>query len=325
MLDPFLKNIPVQNYKIEKEREMNKRSALLCIAASALFLLSADAGAAPSNTFPTGTAANGIAATRHNLGSLGMFTITSSTTEICVFCHTPHHASSTATDLRPLWNRRTPPGPFTAYGTTIGGTVIGVPGSTTLACLGCHDGVTTLDNIVNIPGKGGVDINGLNRNWRFYNITQTGPTDLGISPTIGFDSRLNIGIDLSNDHPISVPYKGGEDPATAVASLRDVNTTISQIDLSGGMAVSAVNFDAGNLTRNFWDVKGFISDTARISDLLRNGRVECSSCHDPHFGNTTGASIDQGFGPENETTSGLFLRRVGGNVGSAVCRTCHNK
>lgn len=39
---------------------------------------------------------------------------------------------------------------------------------------------------------------------------------------------------------------------------------------------------------------------------LYNGRIECSTCHNPH---------------DNATAS--FLRKT--NAGSAVCYTCHNK
>jgi len=76
-------------------------------------------------------------------------------------------------------------------------------------------------------------------------------------------------------------------------------------------------------------VNGFIDNgSARISDLLRNGKVECSSCHDPHFSNRSWDEVEGAGGYEGLTENrmdGLFLRRVGGNTGSGVCRTCHNK
>ena len=80
-------------------------------------------------------------------------------------------------------------------------------------------------------------------------------------------------------------------------------------------------------------MKGYISSTAQISDLLRetNGsmRVECSSCHDPHFNNKSWNEVDSTYSGEatdlEVESNGLFIRRVGGNSGSGVCRTCHNK
>ncbi|MBI5455133.1 MAG: hypothetical protein HY956_10930 [Deltaproteobacteria bacterium] len=246
------------------------------------------------------------------------------TTEICVFCHTPHHTNQGWTiTLTPMWNRGTSaPTSFTAYGTTIGGTTVvnSDIGSTTLACLSCHDGVTTFDNIVNAPGKGLVVAGGSDRGFVFY--------DFG-SPVSDFmtSSRLNLGLDLTNDHPVSIVYN-----ASTVAGLRPVNTTISAIDLTSDLNTSATTYDNGNMTKNLWAVKGFVSDTATIADLLRgpsNDRVECSSCHDPHFNNKSWQEIDSTYSnvtaDQEAESNGLFIRRVGGNTGSGVCRTCHEK
>ncbi|MBI5642710.1 MAG: hypothetical protein HY954_04465, partial [Deltaproteobacteria bacterium] len=135
---------------------------------------------------------------------------------------------------------------------------------------------------------------------------------------------VNIGLDLTNDHPVSVVYNAG-----SVAGLRAINTTISAIDLTSDLNTSATTYDNGNLTKNYWAVKGFVSDTATIADLLRNNRVECSSCHDPHFNNKSWNEIDStyalGSADLEFESNGLFMRRVGGNTGSGVCRTCHEK
>ncbi|WP_457598700.1 cytochrome c3 family protein, partial [Hydrogenimonas sp.] len=84
---------------------------------------------------------------------------------------------------------------------------------------------------------------------------------------------------LTNDHPVSITYVEG------AASLKPVTTAITG-----------------------W------SGATTIAGLLRAGKVECGSCHDPHLG-------------ESDT----FLRRnaatVGeaSNKGSRVCLTCHDK
>ena len=45
----------------------------------------------------------GIVNTKHNLSVSGPGPIKSlSTTEVCAFCHTPHHANPS---VRPIWNR----------------------------------------------------------------------------------------------------------------------------------------------------------------------------------------------------------------------------
>lgn len=277
------------------------------------------------DTYSAGDAATGISTSRHNLGGAGVFTTSGNTTEICVFCHTPHH-SATLNNIKPLWNRQSQAalGTYTAYGTTSAGTIINNTdlGSTTLACLSCHDGLTTFDNLVNAPGKNGVTEAGADLGWTFFTLDVVA-SDFMTSP------RLNIGTDLSNDHPVSVPYND------KVAGLRPTSTIISDIDITTGLATSALGYDNGNLNKNLWAIKGYISDTARIIDLLRetNGqlRVECSSCHDPHFNNKSWSEVDATYSSEvsdldlEEETNGLFLRRVGGNTGSGLCRTCHNK
>jgi hypothetical protein len=296
--------------------------------------------------YTTGMAAGGIGFSRHNLGSFGRVVRTETgTTEVCIFCHTPHHSTS---DTGPLWNRATPVGPFTAYGMTVGGSDITTVGGPSLACLSCHDGVTTFDNLVNRPGK---DLNTGDQNWEFSMPLGTpgffGPSTVLdhfdiVSPGnctsfchnsepfgVGLIGSMVIGTSLSNDHPVSVAYAGG-----TKASLRPASTVISTIDLAYDLSGSAASDYDGNLSQNRWAVAGFISETATINDLLRGGNVECSSCHDPHFSNKSWDEVDATWAlPEvsswcntNEDCSdGLFLRRVGGNSGSGLCRTCHEK
>ena len=148
-------------------------------------------------------------------------------------------------------------------------------------------------------------------------------------------ARLSLGMNLSNDHPVSIAY--GIDRA----GLRPTNTTINAIDLTSELASSAGAYASGNIAQNRWAVKGFISDTATISDLLRDGKVECTSCHDPHFRNLSWDEVESSWtsywddgqmmqvayiycSGEN-CSDGNFLRRVGGNTGSGVCRACHEK
>ncbi len=328
----------------------------LVAAASIALLAAGPAMAASISSYPAGSVAGGIVGSRHNMGSLGRVLTTNNTTEICVFCHTPHF-TNTANDLKPMWNRGTAaPTSFTAYGTTIGGTTIANTdvGSTTLACLSCHDGVTSFDNIVNAPGKDGITAGGSNYGWRFkmpsggllaatidhFDASSGGPCNTCHVTLYGDTSnpaaRLTIGLDLSNDHPVSVPYNGAASPTDFTgsrASLRPTNTTIASVDLTTNLAANAPTVFGGNLAQNRWAVKGVVSDSATISDLLRNGRVECTSCHDPHFRNlswdeaepTWTAGIMTYCATGESCTDGNFLRRVGGNTGSGVCRTCHAK
>ena len=242
------------------------------------------------------------------------------TSEICVFCHTPHHSNTSLTNV-PIWNRiNSTAASYVAYGATLGGSTVGAPGSTTLACLSCHDGVTTFDNLANRPGKGTGNMAG-SLIWEVSSTTGIG----GVVSGVMTSSRLNIGVNLSNDHPVSVAY--GTDGR---ASLRATSTVISAVDVAAGLAASASSFDGGNLTKNLWAVKGYVNASATIGDLLRGGNVECSSCHDPHFNNKSYNEVDSTYTAAQVTdtedeSNGLFHRRVGGNSGSGLCRTGHNK
>jgi hypothetical protein len=328
-----------------------KRLFSTLVAVSAL-AIAGGAGAVTVSDYPAGTAANGIGGSRHNLGGLGRVIRASETTEICVFCHTPHH-TNTANNLKPLWNRGTQaPSAYTAYGTTLGGTSVASTdvGSTTLACLSCHDGVTTFDNIVNAPGKAGVVNGGSDRGWKFampvaddgfltpsaaFHKFDTGGFGCSLCHNAQQITRLVVGMDLSNDHPVSIAYDGTK------AGLRPTDTVIASIDLTADLASSAATAFGSNLAQNRWAVRGFVSDSATIGDLLRDGKVECSSCHDPHFRNLSWDEAEPTWTQNGMTgggdgatwcgnvgeacADGQFLRRVGGNTGSGVCRTCHNK
>src|SRR3989337_322184 len=304
-----------------------------------------------STASAAGDAAGGVVWSRHNLSSYGehyqattsvvgtstatgITPLTVVTTEICVFCHTPHFGLTTTA---PLWNRGTSAIGYVAYGAseqTLAGTSTSVGGSS-LACLSCHDGVTTLDNLINKPGKGSrTDGTGADQGWYFGEIG-TGDTigdtaSGGDTPggAVKANSRLNIGagndgvrnaaaVDLSNDHPISVAYNGG-----TAASLRDASTTISSITIYNARDLADDNPDDGGSTSgiygrsdNLWSVKGFVSDSATINDVLRDsGQVQCASCHDPHYKNQTNDDptvvANSGGDIESVENDGLFLRRV---------------
>ena len=299
-----------------------KRFLTLALGLGLVFGVAATSDALTPADFPADAAAGGIGASRHNLGAYGVhfradnFDNNGGTTEICVFCHTPHHGSTNA----PLWNKGAQSTTYTAYGTTVAGSNVADAdiGAATLACLSCHDGVNTIDTLVNAPGKGNDGSNNTlasNFNWTF---TEDGNT---VSDIIG-STRLTIGTDLTNDHPVSITYEVNK------ASLRATSTTINDLVMTTSVFSAADNdeSDSATTTANRWAVSGYINTSATIGDLLRGtaNRVECSSCHDPHFSNPTWDETESTWGGETDG-DGAFLRRVGGNSISGVCRTCHDK
>jgi predicted CXXCH cytochrome family protein len=243
--------------------------------------------------------ATSIRDTKHNLGSLGpgpnQF---SGTAEICVFCHTPHGADTSA--AVPLWNRTLPaPASFTTYdslGTsTMDGRTAPV-GSVSIACLSCHDGATSMSAVINAPGSGtGGDATWTGGAWSGAN--QTGGR-------ISANLITNIGTDLRNDHPIGVQYGGGGITlGSPAAATRDPDFRAPASDVLGSGRVWWVDTD-GTAGRQKTDMVLYTRTVASAANTPEP-YVECASCHDPH------------------TTNSTFLRIS--NANSAVCLACHIK
>lgn len=96
---------------------------------------------------------------------------------------------------------------------------------------------------------------------------------LGLNATETDPLAMGSGVvrGVARNHPVSVAYTSG------VAGLKIAGSTL--VGWSGATS---------------------------INDLLRNNKVECGSCHDPH-----------------ESTNGTFLRIS--NAGAALCAGCHMK
>ncbi len=108
-----------------------------------------------------------------------------------------------------------------------------------------------------------------------------------------FTSFGNFGTDLSHSHPISFTYNTAL--ANADGELHDPSTTPS--GLGGTIA----------------------------EDLLVNGSLECSSCHDVHVSrNTQGCTGCHNIHPGGGVVTTTLSLRIP-NEGSAFCFTCHNK
>ena len=269
----------------------------------------------------------GIVNTRHNLtqstigaGATTMNPYRNDYGEICVYCHTPHGAS-TAVDL-PLWNRTINTSSYTTYdtlGTSSLTSNVSQPGINSLACLSCHDGTLGVDSIINMPGSGGysaaqqtVQSDAFLNQWT----NSSGPdatvhlglngvdeaagclachsSDAGIVGAGATDFKaFAIGTDLTNDHPVGIDL-----PASGPGTDFNVPT---------GIRADILWFDGDGDSRPD-------KDEIRFYDTGSGPRVECASCHDPH-----GVSAS-GFGG---TINVSFLRVS--NQGSSVCLTCHVK
>jgi predicted CXXCH cytochrome family protein len=257
-------------------------------------------------TIASAQTATGIANTKHNLRAgpgVNKFTASGTTdsTEICVFCHTPHGADTAA--AVPLWNRVLPTATnFTTYDkletSTLDGKVMAV-GSVSLACLSCHDGATAMSTVINAPGSGNYNPAGfaMAGSWAGANQDGTGKLKDGIIS--------NIGTDLKNDHPIGIQYAGGGISASGGVSTGTGVDPDFKAPKSATLNNSLVWWvDTSVGTENTRQKTDMILYT-RTLDAKAQPFVECASCHDPHSENTT------------------FLRIA--NTGSAVCLACHTK
>lgn len=264
----------------------------------------------------------GIYTTKHNLGSTSTAgnNRTTSTEEVCVFCHTPHGADNTA--AAPLWNKSIPTGatytPYnTAFSSSIDGQVL-TAGSVSVTCLSCHDGTQAMDNIINATGSGNFDSTGGGVNGRAYSWAGSPRVDAaGDGRLVGL---ANLGTDLTNDHPIGIEYCGGGlSGTTANATAAPATGACKDADFK--QPLSATINGAG-----VWWVETGTSDIARTrTDMILYTRgftagngpsVECASCHDPHV------SAGQA-GPNSQVAGATFLRVA--NTGSAICLACHIK
>jgi predicted CXXCH cytochrome family protein len=227
-----------------------------------------------------------ISNTKHNLSVTGTGTIKASgEQEICVFCHTPHHAAP----MSPLWNRASSGSVYTPYNSS---TIVSSPGQPTgasMLCLSCHDGTIALGSVLS----------------RSSDIVMDG----GVTTMPAGASR--IGTDLSDDHPISFDYTSGlaaqrgelVDPGTLTGPVKVDNNSQMQCtschdphdDTNGKFLVMA---NAASALCQTCHVKDFWNETAHSSssatwngtspdpwpntDATTVAGNACENCHTPH-------------------------------------------
>lgn len=253
----------------------------------------------------SGYATAGVVGSKHDLTATGAGQSqqqTAVTDKVCVFCHTPHGSDVNAPV--PLWNKVLgAPGSYTQYSSlqtpSFDSTEAPV-GSVSLACLSCHDGTQAMDVVINLPGTGG------------HNPAGQEIDNVAIGVMTGTPVPT-LGVDLTDDHPISMQYGGGG--ALATDADGPFTGTLGDPDFIAPQKAT-VN------TNPIWWVDSPVgtAGTRQKTDMILYARndlgtvqpfVECGSCHDPHNDTTAGA------------TSVQFLRID--NTASQICTTCHVK
>lgn len=128
----------------------------------------------------------GVANSKHDLSSTSSAAIkaTSTTLSSCQFCHAPHNALSS--NGAPLWNRAlaTTAG-YTPYSFNTSTTTIVGLGGASLICMSCHDGVTSIGDVLH--GTSATAFQGT-----------VAPNNGRLLST----AAGNLGTDFSDDHPV---------------------------------------------------------------------------------------------------------------------------
>ena len=176
----------------------------------------------------------GISGTKHDLSTRGW-----GSTELCVFCHTPHNGDKTVSEA-PLWNHKVTTAAFTVYSSPTMNTVAGQPGASSKLCLSCHDGTVAMDSFSGANGT--------------HSLTGTNM----------------LGTDLANDHPISIVYD-----ATLAGNDGGLVTPVSasKVDAAGTIRLFAAKMECASCH----DVHSNVN--APFLRVANTGSALCLKCH----------------------------------------------
>ena len=230
---------------------------------------------------------------KHNLSTTGPGPVKSTTmTEVCVFCHTPHNANPAV----PLWNQTLSNGAnYQPYTSTTLAAAVGLPTASSKLCLSCHDGTVAIASTVT---RGQIPMQGVNAQGQLTGGSVIGP-------------------DLRSHHPISfVPVTGPEivnPPAGSPVKLdgsgqaqctschdphqMDVDPTTKKFlvtnNSSSGLCVVCHN-------KQYWSTSPSTHKTSTKAYTAAQGAHTgyttvdtngCESCHKPHGATATQRSL----------------------------------
>jgi predicted CXXCH cytochrome family protein len=138
--------------------------------------------------------AQSVVASKHDLSTGGGITNKSTNeTQVCIFCHTPHQTTVTAS---PLWNKTlSSQGSYGVYASsTLNATVSDIAPGTGVSnlCMSCHDGTVAVNSLGNSSSVG--------------TPTMGTGTELDATGKIASGRNANMGTSLTNDHPINFTY-----------------------------------------------------------------------------------------------------------------------
>lgn len=204
----------------------------------------------------------------HNMSNWSSGAVRGDTDQVCIFCHTPHAASPDGA----LWARPDPSGTFSLYGGDLAikdSAVFGTSGIKAAA-------------VYYTTGESGAPVGHIYPNGasRLCMSCHDGVTAIGIlndgssiamsGANVDGDGSLRTGIssiiDLSMTHPISFVYS---------------TTVAAQIDAAYDSRFGADNYFRG---------PGAFDVNVK-TPLDSQSRMQCTTCHDPHYANHLGAAV----------------------------------
>lgn len=271
--------------------------------------------------FMTSTwAVENIRETKHNLTLATNNVKTGDTTEVCVFCHTPHGSNTDASGA-PLWNRKVNTGSYNMYtGPNIDGVIAGTPQGSSLACLSCHDGTIAFDQLYNLPGSGGNNAGASTSTITFNNVANLVSSEMFDTAAAPFP---RLGTDLTNDHPISIKICAADGLTRYDEQFAEACT--NQTASTG--SVLKIKRTAGVYPTSLRDTIRAYKNTG-ATDFT----VECASCHNPHINSSRFLRYQSAL-PSNDAfvtavaypTEDSEGSGVDRNKGSLLCLSCHQK
>jgi predicted CXXCH cytochrome family protein len=229
-----------------------------------------------------------VTSTKHNLSISGTGTIKAQTEqEVCIFCHTPHHASAAAQ----LWNHLPTSQSYTLYSSTYLTSrtypAPNQPNAKSKLCMSCHDGTIALGSVYNTSGSG-----------------TTGSIQMsGGVTTMPAGIAANLGTALTNDHPVGFGYDPARDPELVVRAW-PWNTPVKlDPDASNGRVECHTCHDPHNNTNTH-----FLAASNADAALCRFCHVKTGWTVSVHDVST------QAYTPSGESPT---------TIGEWACRNCH--
>lgn len=205
-----------------------------------------------------------VSGTKHNFSSFSAAEVkTGETSEICVFCHTPHNSNPSG----PIWNKQDVGSTYNVYESqTLAATMspnaptLGQPSGSSKLCLACHDGTIAVGSLLNKPGKAGLGGS--------FAVTGPGITAGKISST----STSFIGTDLRDDHPISFNYSQAYPSNPEIKDSLTLPAAV-KLDSAGKVQCTSCHDPHGSAFPKFM-----------VATLEAGGL--CQACHDKRYWNT---------------------------------------